>query len=1375
VSPVGAMLVAALAATAPAELIVKLQPGVTAQSVGSPDEEWQSLVPRLAARKLQARSELERIYVVRFRDGRSCEQGLRELAARRDVAYASPNHLLPVSSMPDDSLFQEGLQWGLERVGGPDAWDTVRGDSTVLVAIVDTGVDYTHPDLSGNVWRNLAETPDNGLDDDGNGYIDDDVGWDFTDAPEMGGSGDYLERDNDPLDDHGHGTYVAGIACATADNRIGVAGIAPGCRVMPLRAGFCAGPTAYLQEDDVSSAIVYAADNGARVINMSWGDVVVSPVIRDVLRYADALNCVLVASSGNSQSDQPHYPSGYAEAIAVGGTNPEDGLYFSSNYGVSLEVTAPAVDVWSTWTSLGTGGEVYRSGSGTSAAAPFVSGLAALMISRNPGLTNDEVRQILAATAQDLGEPGWDPYFGSGRIRAPAAVEVGEAVVVTIVSPAAQEGIPGVVPLVGTVAGAKLQSFSAWWGAGTAPAQWYVLGEWENRQVVSDTIAWWHPSGLEEGSYALRVTAEDLDGQSYEQRVGVVVDFTAPEIAPPSPTLLLKDDHWGCLVEWESDDVTTSVLRAASMGCTLEVPTPYVTTNHRVILEAPAWQGPWSYTVACRNAAGLETTSDSLGHWYRLSVPEERFGAGTLVPDGEPEWPQPAQYICPDVMTGVPFGGGLVFVVTEYVPAGSDRALGALELLAPDGEGLTIEDGPVLPRAVGDTDGDGLLEIVCSGLWEGKLWEQDSADALPTTNIWASFPGNSCHPDGVADLDGDGVAEILAIDQAYRGTIVIVRHLGNDSYEVADSLPNPSSGLDGVSLGSVVAADFDGDGAAEIVVGDHDGDLYAYTGTPGAFSLLWQGTSSLVTIGGLAAGDYDGDGLPEVAVASSTDPSAYNTEHELDARRWTVEVLDLDAGEFATAAQVVVAGWADEGNAVGSADLDEDGRDEILLSANPNLYVLSMDGEGSLTVKSHLRGAASEGFAAYHMDRDGFVELLYSGWESSYLMQYEKPYGAPPPPSWVNAVPVDSSRVELTWAVVPEATWYRVYRGEEPGQLALVDSLAPAPSWIDAGLESFVTYWYAVAAVDPTAEPSTSTMSTAVSAIPSPPPRLVLAAYHQAHQIALDFSQPLDNGLAKDPTNYTADGRVPSSSVVVRQGRRVVLSFAELPYAQPCTVSVSTVVRSQWGVPIDPCHRTAVLEIPEDLPVLYVESAAYVGGQDGVAILFNESLAESGALDPARYRVEPDLTVDTVRWGDTGHTEVMISFAEGSLPQADGTLYTIIVSGVRGVSGAVLEEGLGDRASFTGWAMSLGRVRPCPNPVSASSGEVRFLYLTPTASIRIHNVVGERVASLEVQEARGWAAWPLRTDGGRRVKPGLYVWTIRSGRDSARGRLVVLP
>lgn len=279
-----------------------------------------------------------------------------------------------------------GNSWALDMVNAPEAWAQGYTGQGVVVAVVDTGVDYNHSDLSGNIWVNSGEIPDNGIDDDGNGFVDDVRGWDFVDG------------DNDPMDLDAHGTHVAG-TIAAENNGFGVTGVAYNATIMPVRVIDTEGGTS----SDIAAGIRYAVDNGANVINLSLGGNFTSAEEEDAIRYASDSGVVVVMAAGNEGDSQPVYPAYYATdwGIAVGAVDSNKTLAdFSNRAGATpLDyVVAPGVDILST-----TPNNSYQSFDGTSMAAPHVSGVAALILSANPNLTPAEVESLLTQTANRTG------------------------------------------------------------------------------------------------------------------------------------------------------------------------------------------------------------------------------------------------------------------------------------------------------------------------------------------------------------------------------------------------------------------------------------------------------------------------------------------------------------------------------------------------------------------------------------------------------------------------------------------------------------------------------------------------------------------------------------------------------------------------------------------------------------------------------------------------------------------------------------------------------------------------------------------------------------------------------------------------------------
>ncbi|MEW5767243.1 MAG: S8 family serine peptidase [bacterium] len=360
------------------------------------------------------------------------------------VEYAEPNYIRRVSYTPNDP----SLSWGLSKVEAYSAWDITSGSNEAIIAVVDTGLDWDHPDLAANVWINAGEIPGNGLDDEGNGFVDDYMGWDFTDAP--GGPGaegeDYLERDNDPMDFHGHGTHVAGIVAAVANNYQGSAGLAYGCKVMAVRSGYATNNgDGWLEDDDCAAAIIYAADNGAKVINMSWGSYSPSSVIQDALDYAALAGCLLIGAAGNSNTSSVLYPAGYPNVLAVAATDNNDRKASFSNYGHWIDVCAPGTGIYSTLFD-----NTYASWSGTSMAAPFVAALGGLIFSQNPTWNWEKVAQHIKETADNIDSinPSYAGLLGSGRINAYRAVlSETEPLACTLTTPPADIWLRGTVTI----------------------------------------------------------------------------------------------------------------------------------------------------------------------------------------------------------------------------------------------------------------------------------------------------------------------------------------------------------------------------------------------------------------------------------------------------------------------------------------------------------------------------------------------------------------------------------------------------------------------------------------------------------------------------------------------------------------------------------------------------------------------------------------------------------------------------------------------------------------------------------------------------------------------------------------------------------------
>ncbi len=388
----------------PNELIVRFKAGVTAGARASVAREEGAVVGEQLL--------VPRAVVVRLAPGKSVTAAAEAFEQDPAVEYAEPNWIHEFEATPNDPRYFE--LWGLNQasdadIDAPQAWDSTAGSATAIVGVADSGVEYTHPDLSPNIWAN--NDPPNGFDDDGNGRVDDTVGWDFF--------GD----DNAPLDDVGHGTHVAGTIGATGDNALGVTGVNWDVSLMVLRVGGAAGA----ESAAVADAFTYACAEGADVVNGSFGSLALSTLIRDAVLACPSI--LFVFSAGNDASDldffdhwpcELHEPPHSAQnVVCVAASDQSDRLASFSNHGTSaVHLAAPGIGILSTVpASQGS----YGAKSGTSIATPHVAGVAGLLVAQNASRTSVQLKTLLTSSVDVLPQLSSSTITG-GRLNACRAV-----------------------------------------------------------------------------------------------------------------------------------------------------------------------------------------------------------------------------------------------------------------------------------------------------------------------------------------------------------------------------------------------------------------------------------------------------------------------------------------------------------------------------------------------------------------------------------------------------------------------------------------------------------------------------------------------------------------------------------------------------------------------------------------------------------------------------------------------------------------------------------------------------------------------------------------------------------------------------------------
>ena len=444
--------------------------------------------------------DLSQIYLLTFDSNENISNIVKELKKENEVIYAEPNGIVrALTTTPNDTNFTS-KQWGLIKINMQQAWDLTQGNSSTRVAVVDSGADYNHEDLTGKIIL---------------GY-------------------DYINDDSDPMDDNGHGTHIAGIIGALTNNSKGIAGANWNTKILAVKALNAAGKGAI---SVVSDAIVYAADNSASVINLSLGDYTHYATLKTAIDYAVAKGCIIVAAAGNENTDSLLYPAAYSNVLAVASTDSSDQRSVwggsASNYGTWVDISAPGTDIYSTWLSTVAPFTSYAYSDGTSMASPIVAGVASLLLTINPSWSYTQVFNRLKTTATNIDSknPSYIGRLGSGRVNAQSALSLPYAI---INSPTTDEVVSGSLTISGIANALNFSRYTVALGQGSSPTTYSNIRT-SSTKVASGTLATYTTTATADGIHTIKLTVENSDPQTKEVTRRFIIDNTPPTATITSP------------------------------------------------------------------------------------------------------------------------------------------------------------------------------------------------------------------------------------------------------------------------------------------------------------------------------------------------------------------------------------------------------------------------------------------------------------------------------------------------------------------------------------------------------------------------------------------------------------------------------------------------------------------------------------------------------------------------------------------------------------------------------------------------------------------------------------------------------------------------
>ena len=875
-----------------------------------------STVIRSGINVASADSALSRIYLLKT------SQNVPALCAelRRDpeVEYAQPNYIYTRCATPNDPEFPD--QYAHQLIQMAQAWDIATGSRDVVVAVLDTGVDVNHPDLKDNIWVNKDEIPNNNVDDDNNGFVDDVSGWNFEDdnndvTPELSWYG--IE---------GHGTMVSGVIAGVGDNGVGVCGVNWKSSIMALRLSI------EVTSAEVAAGLEYAAANGANVVNMSFGSDDFGPegdpLVKAAIDNAYRQGILLVASAGNDDSTRPNYPAAYYNVMAVSSTSGEDQKTGHSSFGSWVDIGAPGTDIVTT----DLGGS-YIATAGTSFSGPYVGAVGALVLGYRPQLTNVELRAILENTTDPVSYGGIDPnvgYIGTGRVNAYRALlaadqrlPLGE-----IVQPTSEQTFAagGDIPVILLVHGDSYQLDYR----GYDQSQWIPLSQSTSGGLVTDPDGLVHLSMANPGpgAFELRLSVT-TDGTTHTDRKSFGVSFAPSQSPWPMPEI--PDD----LRELPDQSFISSPL------C-LDVDTD---GRNEIVASSVAWTDYWlegHVSIWNQDGSPLGGWPQYLGPGLWFPMIASGLAAGDIDGDGDNE----------------------IVAVDDYNVMATALHVETGKIVEGDWPALVgsfygwIIGGPVLA----DLDGDGDSEIIIA--LDAESPDTDGLFAMQGdgTFMWQRryITGG---PVSVADFDHDGDVEIALSGYGpgiTRFHTFILDHQGQQIRKW----------LGGSSKGTAVA-DLDADGELELISCTEDGVMALHIDG----STLWTTRVSgpFGYVGALSVGDIDDDGFSEVYVNSFVEADGFSFS--------LVHAFDHTGRELSEAGFPKTLMGYPESSAPLVADIDGDGKKELLV-ASAGAPIMAWESDGSPAPGFPLLGLSTgvrSTPALDDLDQDGDIELMVTG------------------------------------------------------------------------------------------------------------------------------------------------------------------------------------------------------------------------------------------------------------------------------------------------------------------------------------------------------------------------------------------------------------
>ncbi len=1309
-------------------------------------------------------SELDKTVSVLIPKGIDIRKYIETLKKNNNIQSVTKVITYQIDSIPTDSLYKE--QWGLQSINAPEAWNLLpQNPKEIILAVIDTGIDYEHPDLKNVIYINKGEAGNekssNGIDDDDNGFVDDFRGWDFVNKLDIFPAdlqNDFTDWDNNPFDENGHGTQISGIIGAE-HNSIGIAGVNPNVKILNIR-GFDKNGSG--EEDDIASAIIYAVKMGAKIINMSFGDAIYSEVLKDVIEYAYSQGIVLIGSSGNSASDLPHYPSGYNEVISVGAIQENNVLSSFSNFGSTIDLVAPGSLIFTT--SLD---NTYKKVNGTSASTPFVSGSAAILLSIKNDISNEEVKQILKSTAIDLGEEGWDIKYGAGRLDLLKAIQLLVPSEIKINSPVQDYFVTSnTLSLNISVLSPLFKKFTLSYGVGFNPTDWKILNtNFEEEQLLKEDVYSLNVEGFQDTVYTIRLLVNFINGKTTEERTNFYIDKTKPEIllATIFPALLNNDETFQASIL--TDDLTDAKLFFRQKNTNQEYDFIY--------LDGTSGFVPTSKTISKSHFGflPLQKVENNIEYEFYFEV-TNRAGLKTIhkAEDGNDFVLQTliSKNIKPLTKKKYSLPIGRIFNTTikfgnlneKFILLNENKTSADLSIFRKNQNSLTKVDSiqKRIPVAVGDFNNDGKTDILSLFVKGGFIETQTKVNEIKFTNVFTDSSG-TFWPAYADDIDGDNKTEIIVFSSDTTITIWEVQSDFNliEEKVLVNFIPKKINSI--FRSNKILIDDFNNDNINEILTTDNFGRIITYNIT-GANTyengFIIEHFFPFEAKSNIARGDFNADGITDISIFLDFENDEYLTPLNY------CSVVSLNDNKVNTLFQSMFIDAANDFSSVFQkkyksielANLDNDNSDELIVFNFPNSYVFKFIDSNKTQLLSYKTNVNTQAIFVGDLDNDNKSEIGIPNSEILFFYEFNSDKIASP--IIKESYSKDLTHVYLQWE--ENLNPVRIFSGSSSDNLVVVDSTSNN-TYIDEVLPTDTLY-YSLAYYNSLNGELLSELTETISVYLHASAKLNSIKVLNPKNIELVFSEKI-NTKQLQLQNFRLDSLVLPNSIRASSEKSIHLTFrGELSLGLHNLVIND--LRDFYTTPIK--KQSIKFEVKQsinELEELFIKSYEIINNHS-IIISFNFNLDTLTALTKSNYSFAPNNIINSLSFYKNSKNSIVLQATKpfGSI----GKEYNLSINNLfssKETGNIALRKNAGSEIILVSTANNLDDVYVYPNPMNVGEhSKITFANLTNFAEIYIFSLTGAFVIKLIEEDANGGVSWNMKDINNIIVGSGVYVYKI---------------